>query len=148
VDLDGDGDGSGQRQRFADVWINDGRGRFTDATGGLDQTRHLFGMAHALADINVDERVDLFVIGMDSSLAARLDALAFTRPGFTQYATQRAPMTYGNRLFLGSSSGLRMAPFGEQLAHTGWAWGVSLLDFDNDGDLDAAIANGHETCRA
>jgi len=148
VDLDGDSDlDLVNVSDFAgvDVWMNDGRGRFTDATGGLDETRHLFGMAHALADIDGDERVDLFAIGMDSSLAARLEALTLTRPGFTQHATKRAPMTYGNRLFLGSSSGLRMAPFGDELAHAGWAWGVSLLDFDNDGDLDAAIANGHET---
>src|SRR6266404_2734462 len=30
--------------------------------------------------------------------------ISLTRPGFTQHATKRAPMTYGNRLFLGSSS--------------------------------------------
>jgi hypothetical protein len=38
-----------------------------------------------------------------------------------------------------------MAPFADELAHAGWAWGVSLFDFDNDGDMDAAIATGHET---
>lgn len=148
VDLDGDGDlDLVNVSDFAgvDLWMNDGRGHFTDATGGLDETRHLFGMAHALADMNGDERVDLFAIGMDSSMAARLDGLTLTRPGFAQHAAKRAPMTYGNRLFIGSSDGLRLAPFADELAHAGWAWGVSLLDFDNDGDLDAAIANGHET---
>src|SRR6202008_358459 len=79
VDLDSDGDlDLVNVSDFAgvDVWMNDGRGRFTDATGGLDETRHLFGMAHALADINGDEHVDLFAIGMDSTVAARLCASA------------------------------------------------------------------------
>jgi hypothetical protein len=148
VDLDGDGDlDLVNVSDFAgvDLWINDGRGHFTDVTGGLGETRHLFGMAHALADINGDQRVDLFAIGMDSPVAARLSALGLTRPGFAQHAARLAPMTYGNRLFLSSSNGLLLAPFADQIAHAGWAWGVSLFDFNNDGDLDAAIANGHET---
>jgi hypothetical protein len=148
VDLDGDGDldlVSVSDFAGVDLWINDGRGHFNDATSALGDTRHLFGMAHALADMNGDERVDLFAMGMDSPVVARLSTLGLTRPGFTQYAAKLGPMTYGNRLFLGSSDGLRMAPFANELAHSGWAWGVSLFDFDNDGHLDAAIANGHET---
>ncbi|MEO8426069.1 MAG: CRTAC1 family protein, partial [Verrucomicrobiota bacterium] len=148
VDLDGDGDlDLVNVSDFAgvDVFLNDGHGRFTDATDGLGGTRHLFGMAHALGDLNGDGQVDLFAIGMDSPTAARLTALGVSRPGFPQDAAKRAAMTYGNRLFLGGTSGLQLAPFADQLAHAGWAWGVSLFDFDNDGDLDVAIANGHET---
>ncbi|MBU6400885.1 MAG: VCBS repeat-containing protein [Verrucomicrobia bacterium] len=148
VDLNGDGhldlvnvsDFAG-----VDVFLGDGRGRFTDVTAGLGQARHLFGMSHALADLDGDGRVDLFVLGMDSPTASRLDALGLRRPGFPGYATARTAMTYGNRLFLGTPQGLRLAPFADQLAHAGWSWSVSLVDFDNDGDLDVAIANGHET---
>jgi hypothetical protein len=31
------------------------------------------------------------------------------------------------------------------IAHSGWSWGCSAFDFDNDGFPDVAIATGHET---
>ncbi|MBI3416840.1 MAG: CRTAC1 family protein [Verrucomicrobia bacterium] len=148
VDLDGDGDlDLVNVSDFAgvDIFLNDGQGHFTDVTSGLGDARHLFGMAHALADMNGDGRIDLFALGMDSPTAIRLDALALSRPGFAQPAAKRAAMIYGNRLFLGGPNGLQMAPFADQLAHAGWSWGASLFDFDNDGQIDVAIANGHET---
>ena len=50
---------------------------------------------------------------------------------------------YGNRLFLGGDKGLSQAPYNDLLARTGWSWGCTAFDFDNDGDEDLYIANGH-----
>ncbi len=144
VDLDGDGsldllnvsDFAG-----VDLYMNDQRGRFLDRTGKLGDARHLFGMAHAVGDLNSDERPDLFAMGMNSPMATRLDAMGLARSGLTGNPEKRAAMTYGNRLFLGSPEGLKMAPFADRLARTGWAWGVSLFDFNNDGLLDVANAS-------
>src|SRR5207247_10323288 len=33
----------------------------------------------------------------------------------------------------------------DSIARSGWAWGCSAFDFDNDGCMDVYIANGHET---
>lgn len=34
-------------------------------------------------------------------------------------------------------------PLGDSIARAGWAWGCSAFDFDNDGDDDLYVANGH-----
>jgi len=53
-------------------------------------------------------------------------------------------MGYGNRLLLGNGKGgFRQASYNDSLARTGWAWGCTPWDFDNDGDRDLYIANGH-----
>lgn len=54
-------------------------------------------------------------------------------------------MTAGNRLFLGTGSGLKASTSPGPLTDTGWSWGVSFFDADNDGDPEFAVANGHET---
>jgi hypothetical protein len=142
-----------------DVFLNQGAGHFIDVTDRLADTRHSFGMSHAITDINSDGWADLYVLGMDSPTAGRLNALGLARPTLaglplgtggsqtvgTRQMELRAAMVFGNRLFLGGGDGLRQSPFAHQLAHAGWAWGVSFFDFDNDADVDVAISNGHET---
>jgi hypothetical protein len=64
----------------------------------------------------------------------------------------RMPMGYGNRMYLatdqeGEDAGsiqthFLQAPFNDQVARTGWSWGSTSLDFDNDGDRDIYVANG------
>lgn len=129
-----------------DLFQNDGRGHFTDTTAAsIGTNRHLFGMAHTLADFNGDGRVDLLAMGMDSAVASRLDALGLTRVDHKDHRTRRGPMTFGNRLLLGGPSGLVPAPFANTVAHSGWSWGVTAFDPLNQGQLSIAIATGHET---
>ena len=55
-------------------------------------------------------------------------------------------MTYGNRLFMGSTvRGLEFSPVSEGLRRAGWAWGAAVLDWNNDGQDDLYLVNGHET---
>lgn len=128
-----------------DYYLNNGKGSFKLASESLGDARHLFGMAHAVGDLNRDGRMDVIAIGMDSPVASRLDSLGLQRPGFEALDRKRGAMTHGNRIYSASERGLEPASFAPALRHAGWAWGVTLPDFDNDGDLDVAIANGHET---
>jgi hypothetical protein len=148
ADLDADGDlDLVVVSDFAgtDLYRNDGRGRFTDVTAtALDEPR-AFGMAHALADFNRDGRPDLLVIGMNSATADRLAAAGLDR-GPAGWAAARRAITHGNRLHFGVAPGVfRAGPGAGALARGGWAWGVGVLDADNDGFPDAYLANGHET---
>jgi len=150
IDLDGDADlDLVNVSDFAglDVYRNDGHGHFTDATATLGENRHAFGMAHAVIDFNGDALPDLLMVGMGSPWAARLDALKLGRSDLPTYAQKRAAMTFGNRVFVGTPTGLQPAesPAAKSLAQAGWAWGVAELDVENDGRPDFFFANGHET---
>jgi hypothetical protein len=128
-----------------DLFLNNGQGQFTDVTTRLGDDRHLFGMAHLTGDFNDDGRTDLFAIGMGSPTASRLDRMGQVRSGWPDDRRLRPAMTAGNRMFLGTPGGLRMAPWAAQVASGGWAWAVTAIDPDNEGFLDFHLCNGHET---
>lgn len=149
LDVDGDGDlDLVQVSDFAglDLFLNDGRGSFSDVTSGLGDNRFGFGMSHAVWDADRDGLPDVLMVGMDSPVASQLDSLGLGRPDAPGHTAHRAPMTYGNRLFTGAAAGgLRFSPLSEGLRRAGWAWGVALLDWNNDGLEDLHLVNGHET---
>jgi hypothetical protein len=149
VDLDGDGhldllvvsDFAG-----IDLYRNDGHGHFTDVTRQWLPESHLFGMAHTVADFNVDGRLDFFVSGMPSATADRLEHLGLWRPDSGEDHSMRSRMTHGNRLYLGKAEG----GFTEKSStagvdRSGWSWGCSAADFDNDGFPDLYVGSGMET---
>ena len=147
-DLDGDGDldllvvsdFSG-----IDLYHNDGAGHFSDANHTLDSDRHLFGMSSSFGDFDMDGRLDFFVAGMASTTARRLEALGLGRDDRPDMQEMRMRMAFGNRMYLASDSGWREPEFHDQVARTGWTWGTTAFDFDNDGDPDIFVANGHES---
>src|SRR5262249_24347164 len=110
----------------------------------LDEN-HNFGMAHTLADFDGDGNLDLFVVGMNSFVAQRLDHLQIQPPAsrIPALAGMRSKMAYGNRLYLGTGRNFHQTLLSDRLARSGWSWGVTAGDFDNDGDLDLYIVNGH-----
>jgi ASPIC/UnbV protein/VCBS repeat protein len=129
-----------------DLYRNDGRGRFTDITRQWITEPHAFGMADALADFNTDGRLDLLMIGMPSPTVDRLEHLGLSRSYSAEDPVMRPAMTYGNRLFLArSEGGFEQTALSDSIARSGWSWGCSAFDFDNDGFPDVYIANGLET---
>ncbi|PYJ85337.1 MAG: hypothetical protein DME22_09545 [Verrucomicrobia bacterium] len=129
-----------------DLYRNDSRGHFTDVTREWVAEPHAFGMAHALADFNADGRLDILMIGMNSPVADRLEHLGLWRPGIPEDQTKRSRVTFGNRLCLARpAGGFEQTTLNDSIARSGWSWGCSAFDFDNDGFPDAYIANGHET---
>lgn len=146
IDLDGDrhldlavvADFSG-----LDIYRNRGDGTFEDVTAARVDERHGFGMSHTFADYDGDGKTDLYMVGMSSTTARRLDALGLARAGFDEYTKMRAPMSYGNRLYVARGDRFEQPDFAATAARTGWSWGCTSADFDNDGDTDLYIANGH-----
>ena len=149
VDLEGDGhldlvvvsDFAG-----LDLYKNDGHGHFSDVTQEWIPEAHGFGMGHALADFNADGRLDLLMIGMPSPAVDRLEHLGLWRPYSTEDKLMRSAMTFGNRLYLARpEGGFQQTAFSDSIARSGWSWGCSAFDFDNDGFPDVYIANGLQT---
>lgn len=129
----------------ADLFLNDGRGGFTDATSRLISEPHAFGMAHAFADFDLDGAMDILMIGMNSDVAKRLDSLGVNRPGFPEYPKMRSAMGAGNRLYLQRAGHFADHSGQFKVAKAGWAWGVAPFDMDGDGDVDLYIVNGHNS---
>jgi hypothetical protein len=124
VDIDQDGDldimnaedaGPGNHERgYMRLLRNDGTGRFTDVTADVRLDVEGGYMGFAYGDFNCDSTLDFFVTDTGSYLTP-------LRP--SRWYLQNADGTFRNP-GLGSLGG---TPFG---------WGVSTLDYDNDGDTD------------
>ncbi len=131
-----------------DIYLNDGVGKFSDVTDHLGNHRYSFGMSHALADFNGDGKIDIYMTGMGSTTARRLTRLGQGRKGF-EHLKAAPDMGYGNRLLLGQGIGRFQQPeYNDLLARTGWSWGCTPWDFDNDGDRDLYIANGNLSAKS
>ncbi len=149
IDLDGDGDldlVNTADYAGVDLYRNDGGGTFELATGDWIGERHSFGMGNTFADYDGDGRLDLYVIGMSSTTARRLDRLGLGRDDRPAVHQKRAAMGYGNRLYFGAGNRFEERPaVAPSVARTGWSWGVTSTDFDLDGDRDIYVANGYRS---
>lgn len=126
-----------------DIYRNNGRGDFQDVTNQMVAEPHTFGMSHAVADFDGDSKLDLYVCGMGSTTARRLDAMQSGPPDALRETEMRTVMGYGNRMYLYRQGRFVEPDFRDRVARTGWSWGVAELDFDNDGDRDIYVGNGH-----
>ena len=148
IDLDGDLDLDLLNvSDFAglDVYRNDGKGRFVEETSAFTDVSNGFGMAHAFGDFDRNGTLDFVMIGMNSAVADRLDSLSLWPKDSNLQQSYRSLMAYGNRMYSNRGDRFVETELGKGVARAGWAWGVGTLDFDNDGDLDLYIANGHKT---
>jgi hypothetical protein len=147
LDLDGDGrmdlllssDFAGN-----DLFLGDGHGHFRDVTATMIDEAHDFGMGHTVADFDGDGILDLYLVGMSSTTARRLESMHAGLPDHPDYQKERPAMGYGNRMYLGSGPGkpFRLAPWCDEVARTGWSWGCVSPDLDNDGWPELFVANG------
>lgn len=128
-----------------DVYRNDGKGYFTDVTSEWIDERHLFGMAATFEDYDRDGRLDIFVTGMASTTARRLEQMRLGRRDRADVHLMRSRMGYGNRMYLGKENGFAQPEFRDQVARTGWTWGATSWDVDNDGYPEIFVANGHSS---
>jgi len=126
VDLDGDLDVYVANDTTANrLYVNDGRGYFEDWSllAGAAFSGEGFaesGMGLDIADVDGDQLPDLFV---------------------TNYAMESNTLYHnmGELLFEDRTVAAGLAG----ASHLPVGWGVRFFDYDNDGDLDLAVANGH-----
>ena len=52
-------------------------------------------------------------------------------------------MGYGNRLYHAGRGQLSVTRYNDDVARSGWSWGTTLFDYDNNGLDDIFVANGH-----
>lgn len=146
LDFDGDGRSDfAQINDFAglDFYLGTDGGRFREVTPGLLGEARAFGMGHVVGDFDGDGRPDLLMLGMNAFAAERMEQLQLGPPGFERTTAGRAPMIAGNRLWLNRGTNRWEIPaWTPQLARTGWTWGATLLDADNDGHEELYVANG------
>jgi enediyne biosynthesis protein E4 len=129
-----------------DLYRNDGTGRFTDVTREWAGEPYAAGMAHAIADFNRDGKQDLLAMGMGSPTVDRLEGMNLKRNDSRIDESKRAKLMFGNRLLIAKpNGGFAQTALSDSIARSGWSWGCSAFDFDNDGFLDVYVANGHET---
>ncbi|MHC1762964.1 MAG: CRTAC1 family protein [Verrucomicrobiia bacterium] len=148
VDLDNDGDlDLAVVSHFAgvDIYYNDGQGRFTDVTSARLAEPRAFGKGHVFADFDEDGGLDIFVAGVWSHAAQRLETLGLEVAVPQEVREMRTRMASGNGLFFERGGVWQRTPVSEQVASSGWSSGVTRFDFDNDGDLELYIANGNRT---
>ncbi|MEM7353806.1 MAG: VCBS repeat-containing protein, partial [Acidobacteriota bacterium] len=96
------------------LYLNDGTGRFTDATAAWGLDVSFYGMGVAAADYDVDGDVDLFLTAVGENHLYRNDGGRFTD------VTDRAGVAGG-------------------VAE--WSTSAGFFDYDNDGDLDLFVGN-------
>jgi hypothetical protein len=128
-----------------DVYYGDGQGKFRDVTDEVTPVKYAFGMSHTFGDYNQDGLLDFYVIGMSSTTARRLEYMNLKRNDFEDRTKARPGMGYGNRMYLSKGGSFEQNPQNDQVARSGWSWGSTTFDPDNDGDQDLFIANGYQS---
>jgi hypothetical protein len=109
------------------VFWNNGDGTFSDGTMAAGVGTDEDGMGSAIGDYDGDGRLDWFV-----------SALVDVPGGFPPHSGNRLFRNRGDRTFSDETdaAGVRSS---------GWSWGTSYLDYDNDRDLDLFVTNGWDT---
>jgi hypothetical protein len=124
-----------------ELFVNGGKGRFT-RTRDTALTENGQSMGVTVADLDGDEKLDVYVSNMQSSAGNRIVPL---HEGKLQDETYRTllMLAQGNALYVNQGPG-KYVEKGVDLGLNGanWAWGQALLDFDNDGHRDLYVANG------
>ena len=97
------------------------------------------GMSVAWGDYDRDGTADLYVGNMFSAAGRRVTYDRGLADGVKR-------MARGNSLFASDGSGkFEDVSLGAGLTKGGWAWSSALADLNNDGWLDAVVANGYLT---
>ncbi len=102
---------------------NDGRGHFTDATVAARLNKPESNMGFAVADWDGNGTLDLAVSNIGDWIEPFL-GVPYTLGDQTQ------------RWFLNDGDGTFSDPGVGPLIASGWSWGISTLDVENDGDFD------------
>jgi len=110
---------------------------FVNATEERFKGSKLFGMSHLVFDFDHDEKMDFLFVGMSSTTAERLEYYNLGLTSHKGHQKNRMKMAFGNRFYTNKEV------VQKELNKTGWAWGATALDINNDSFKDLFIGNGH-----
>lgn len=117
---------------FVRTYKNDGHAHFTEVTAETGLGKPESHMGFAVADFDGDGTLDLAISNIGD----------YIEPFFG------IPYTLGDqtqRWFLNNGDGTFRDPgVGPALVSSGWSWGISPLDYDNDGDFDYVGLGGFD----
>lgn len=129
------------------LYINNGKGKFTDQLQNQIGHTSFYSMGNNIADINNDNLPDIYTLDMLPEDNKRQKLLfgadnyeSFdlnVRVGFYyQYMRNMLHLNNGNNSFseIGQLSGV---------SNTDWSWAPLFADFDNDGWKDLFVSNGY-----
>lgn len=129
---------------------NLGGGKFVDFAPVLGTDKPSYTMNVGLADLNDDLFPDVYI----SNIVTMDKDQKYVLPGEDTPAALDARkmakmrIVEANDLFLSKAADGKLSAYrlstaiGRGRSSTGWAWGASFLDVDNDGDEDLYVANG------
>ncbi len=123
----------GFNRGFMRFYQNDGTAHFTDVTAkaGLTWPGDYMGMA--VADFDGNGTIDFYSTNVGDWIEI-LFGLPYTNGDLT------------SRWFLNDGKGHFSDPgVNPEVLASGWSWGTSALDYDNDGDFDIASYGGFDT---
>ncbi len=108
------------------MYWNNGDGTFLETGEASGVGKDEFGMGVAVADYDMDGLLDFYVTSI-------YDTISFERDG--THTGNKLYRNLGGRLFQESAEEAG-------LSKTGWGWGTSFFEYDNDGDPDLVATNG------
>jgi len=110
--------------KTSQLFWNNGDGTFTDGTIAAGVGSDEDGMGTTIGDFDGDGRLDWFI-----------SALVDNPPAIEDHSGNRLYRNNGDRTFADQTDlgGVR---------DSGWSWGTTFLDHDNDSDLDLFVTNG------
>jgi hypothetical protein len=113
------------------TYRNDGHAHFTEVTAGTGLPKSESNMGFAIADYDGDGTLDLAISNIGDYIEPFM-GIPYTLGDQTQ------------RWFLNNGDGSFRDPGVSELISSGWSWGISPLDYDNDGDFDYVALGGFD----
>jgi hypothetical protein len=124
------------------LWVNDGRGLFTEQAKAMGVEDLGNGMGVTWGDLDSDGRLDLYVSNMSSTAGKRiLERMKQKDDSWKDLSKMAA----GNSIFLNKGTAFERVPSAQGGIGASWAWAPALLDIDLDGRLDIYCASGYVT---
>lgn len=137
------------------LYLNDGKGHFTNVIKQAMAHTSMYGMGVDAVDVNNDARPDLMQVDMlpkeNNRLKMMLAGQDYDRKEMSvspQFGHQMQYMRNMLQLNRGNPGGTNVPVFSEigllaGVAQTDWSWAPLVADFDNDGWKDMYITNGY-----
>ena len=124
-----------------DLYRNEDGQKFTRVNEQLGLERLGFGMGVSGQDYDADGDLDLYVSNMFSKAGTRITRqVSQLNPLLSQIAAGNYLYNFnGGKFEIGSEKGGKQPAVGV----TGWSWGGSMVDVDNDGLHEIYVANGY-----